>query len=209
MDWLKDLLKAQGLSDTQIAAIVGGVETNYKGWVPEHRFNDVTVAKKKADEDLKERDKQLETLSKAAGDNKALQDQITQLQTDNKAASDKYESELKELRLNTALKLALTGKVHDPEIVTGLLDKSKVELDDTGNVKSGLDDQVKALQTSKAFLFVPEKSTQQQFRGITPGDGKTPGSGGDDDKTNMGKRLAEQAAKQSEGLDKARESYFQ
>jgi hypothetical protein len=147
MDWLKDLLKSQGLSDTQIAAIVGGVETNYKGWVPEHRFKDATDAKKKAEDDLKERDKQLETLSKAAGDNKVLQDQITQLQTDNKAASDKYESELKDLRLNTALKLALTGKVHDPEIVTGLLDKSKVELDDTGNVKSGLDDQVKALQT--------------------------------------------------------------
>jgi hypothetical protein len=209
VDWLKELLKAQGLSDTQITAIVGGVETNYKGWVPEHRFKDVIDAKKKAEDDLKERDKQLETLSKAAGDNKVLQDQITQLQSDNKAASDKYESELKELRLNTALKLALTGKAHDPEIITGLLDKSKVELDDTGNVKSGLDDQVKALQTSKAFLFVSEKSTQQQFRGITPGDGKTPGSGGDDDQNNMGKRLAEQAAKQSEGLDKARESYFQ
>ncbi|MDF2652076.1 MAG: hypothetical protein K0Q73_7881 [Paenibacillus sp.] len=209
MDWLKDLLRAQGLSEAQITAIVGGVESNYKSWVPEHRFKDVNEAKKKAEDDLKERDKQLETLSKSAGDNKVLQDQITQLQTDNKAASDKYEADLKDLRLNTAVKLALSGKVHDPEIVTGLLDKSKVELDDAGNVKGGLDDQVKALQTSKAFLFVPDKSSQQHFKGMNPGEGKTQGAGVDDNQNNMGKRLAEQAAKQGEGLDKARESYFQ
>lgn len=209
MDWLKELLKAQGLSDVQIVAIVGGVETNYRSWVPEHRFKEVNDAKKKAEEDLKERDKQLETISKSAGDNKVLQDQIAQLQTVNRAASDRYEADLKDLRLNTAVKLALSGKVHDPEIVTGLLDKSKVELDEAGNVKGGLDDQVKALQTSKAFLFVPDKSSQQHFKGMTPGEGKTQGAGGSEDQSNMGKRLAEQAAKQGEGLDKARESYFQ
>jgi hypothetical protein len=209
MDWLKELLMAQGLSETQIAAIVGGVETNYKGWVPEYRFKEVNDAKKTAEDTLKDRDKQLETLSKSVGDNKVLQDQIIQLQSDNKAASDKYESDLKELRLNTALKLALTSKVHDPEIVTSLLDKSKVELDDAGNVKSGLEEQVKALQTSKAFLFVPEKSGQQLFKGMAPADGRDKGAGGGEDQSNIGKRLAEQVTKQGEALDKARESYFQ
>lgn len=208
MDWLKELLRAQGLSETQIAAIVGGVETNYKGWVPEHRFKEVNDAKKTVEDTLKDRDKQLETLSKSVGDNKVLQDQITQLQSDNKAASDKYESDLNELRLNTALKLALTSKVHDPEIVISLLDKSKVELDDAGNLKSGLEEQVKALQTSKAFLFVPDKSSQQQFKGMAPADGRDKGGGGED-QSNIGKRLAEQVSKQGEALDKARETYFQ
>ncbi|MCY9658127.1 phage scaffolding protein [Paenibacillus chondroitinus] len=209
MEWLKQLLKQRGLSDEQITAIVEGVETNYRGWVPEHRFKEVNDAKKTAEDTLKERDKQLEALSKSAGDNNVLQDQIKQLQADNKTASDKYEADLKELRVTTAIKMALSGKVHDPEMVIGLLDKNKVELDDTGNLKSGLEEQVKALQTSKAFLFVPEKSNQQQFKGMAPADGRDKGGGGGEDQNNIGKRLAEQVAKQGEVLDKARESYFQ
>ncbi|MDR6883784.1 phage scaffolding protein [Bacillus sp. 3255] len=209
MEWLKQLLKQQGLSDEQIAAIVGGVESNYKGWVPEHRFKEVNDAKKASEDALKDRDKQLEDLKKSAGDSTALQDQIAQLQSDNKAASNKYEADLKELRITSAIKMAITGKVHDPDMVIGLLDKSKVEIDDAGNLKSGLEEQVKALQTSKAFLFVPEKSGQQLFKGMAPAEGREKGGGGGDDQSNIGKRLAEQVAKQGEALDKARESYFQ
>ncbi|MDF2722109.1 MAG: hypothetical protein K0Q59_1784 [Paenibacillus sp.] len=169
MEWLKQLLKAQGLTDEQITAIVGGVEANYKGWVPEHRFKEVNEAKKTAEDTLKDRDKQLEELKKSAGETPALKEQIEKLQTENKAAKEKYEADAKELKLSTAVKLALAGKVHDPDIVAGLLDKNKIELDDTGAVKGGLDDQIKALQTSKAFLFVDKKST---FKGFVPVSGK-------------------------------------
>ncbi|PYI57030.1 phage scaffolding protein [Paenibacillus flagellatus] len=171
MEWLKQLLKAQGLTDEQITAIVGGVEANYKGWVPEHRFKEVNEAKKTAEDALKDRDKQLEELKKTAGDNAALKEQIEKLQGENKAAKEKYESEAKELRLNTALKLALAGKAHDPDIVAGLLDKSKIELDENGNVKAGFDEQLKALQTSKGFLFVEQKPPS--YKGFVPADGKT------------------------------------
>lgn len=173
MDWLKDLLKAQGLSDEQITAIVGGVETNYKGYVPEHRFKEVNDAKKAAEDGLKDRDKQLEDLKKSTGDSAALQEQITKLQTDNKTAADKYAADVKELQTNTALKLALSGTTHDPDLVSSLIDKSKIELDDNGNVKAGLEDQVKALQTSKAFLFVEKQQSQgqPQFRGAKPPEG--------------------------------------
>lgn len=169
MEWLKQLLKAQGLTDEQITAIVGGVEANYKGWVPEHRFKEVNEAKKTAEDTLKDRDKQLEELKKSAGETPALKEQIEKLQTENKAAKEKYEADAKELKLSTAVKLALSGKVHDPDIVAGLLDKNKIELDDAGAVKGGLDDQIKALQTSKAFLFVDKKST---FKGFVPVGGK-------------------------------------
>jgi hypothetical protein len=191
MEWLKELLKAQGLTDAQITAIVGGVETNYKGYVPEHRFKEVNDAKKAAEDGLKDRDKQLEEIKKSAGDSKVLQDQITQLQADNKTASDKYEAEVKELRLGTAVKLALTGKVHDPDIVASLLDKTKIELDDAGNVKGGLDDQVKALQTSKAFLFVPEGDSKPRFKGAKPPEGGAGGGGNED--TSVGASFAKAA----------------
>lgn len=54
-----------------------------------------------------------------------------------------------------ALKLALKGKVHDAELVIDLIDKAKIELSDDGIISKGLDEQIKELQKSKSFLFVP------------------------------------------------------
>lgn len=212
MEWLKKLLEAQGLNAEQIKAITEGVDTNYKGYVPQHRFDEVNTAKKKAEDDLVERDKQLDKLKKDSGDNKTLQEQITQLQGENKTASDKYAADLKELQTNTALKMALTGQAHDPDLVSGLLDKTKIELDDQGNVKSGLDDQIKALQTSKAFLFVEKQEDTGNsffFKGTKPAEGSG-GKGDEGDKGgDFGKRMAENASKGNEGLAKARDSYFE
>jgi DNA-binding transcriptional MerR regulator len=102
MEWLKKLLEAQGLNEAQIKAILEGVTANYTGFVPPHRFEEVNTAKKQLEEDIKERDKQLTELKKNAGDNAALQEQITKLQADNKAATEKYEADMKDLRLSTA-----------------------------------------------------------------------------------------------------------
>lgn len=147
-------------------------------WFPKSKFDEVNEAKKKLEADIADRDKQLEELSKAAGTSEELKKQIEQLQTDNKAAKEKYEAEMKELRTNTALKLALANEVHDADIVLGLIDKTKIELDDNGNVKAGLDDQVKALRESKAFLFVEKDGTGAKFRGAKPPEGSDKGSSG-------------------------------
>ncbi|MCM3273668.1 phage scaffolding protein [Paenibacillus elgii] len=173
MEWLKKLSESQGLSAEQIKAIVSGVEENYQGYVPKHRFDEVNEAKKKLESEMKDRDKQLAELKKSAGDNEELTKQIEQLQTENKAAAEKHEAAMTELRMSAAVKLALTGEVHDPDIVTNLLDKSKIELGEDGGVKAGLDEQVKALRESKAFLFVQKQEGQKQplFKGFTPVDG--------------------------------------
>ncbi|MDG0056985.1 phage scaffolding protein [Paenibacillus sp. P2(2022)] len=178
MEWLRVLLEGQGVPADKIDAITKEVEEKYTGYVPKHRFDEINDAKKQLEGDLKERDKQLTDLQKAAGDVPALQDQITKLQADNKAATDKYEADMKELRMNTALKMALSGQAHDPDIVAGLLDKSKIELDDNGAVKGGLDDQLKDLRDSKSFLFVPkeEGNTQPTFKGAKPAEGAGAGN---------------------------------
>jgi hypothetical protein len=177
-------------------------------WIPKEKFNEVNEAKKEAERQLGERDKQLETLSKAAGASEELKKQIETLQGENKSSKEKYEADLKELRTSTALKLALNGQVHDPDIVASLLDKTKIELDDSGGVKAGLEDQIKALRESKAFLFVEQKPGGPQFRGAKPVDGSGSGGSGGNDNNDIGKRLADMN-KDNEGLDKARESYFQ
>ena len=118
-----------------------------------------------------ERDGQLETLRKSAGENEALTKQIADLQAENLAARQQYESDMKELKLSTAIKLALGDTAQDAELVAGLLDKSKLILSEDGKV-TGLEEQLKALKKEKAFLFKEEKAPQQQIRGGKPADGK-------------------------------------
>lgn len=148
-------------------------------WIPKEKFNEVNEAKKQAEEALKERDKQLADLKKAAEGNEELKKQIEQLQAENKAATEKYEAKIKDMAVTTAIKLAVAGQVHDPDLVATLLDKSKIEIDENGGIKTGLDDQIKALRESKAFLFVEQKSDKVlQFKGVAPADGRDNSSGG-------------------------------
>lgn len=118
-----------------------------------------------------ERDGQLETLRESAGENEALTKQIADLQAENLAARQQYESDMKELKLSTAIKLALGDTAQDAELVAGLFDKSKLILSEDGKV-TGLEEQLKALKKEKAFLFKEEKAPQQQIRGGKPADGK-------------------------------------
>jgi len=145
-------------------------------WIPKEKFNEVNEAKKQAEEALKERDKQLAELKKAAEDNEKLRKQIGQLQSEIKAAAEKYMARIKEMAVTSAIRLAVASQVHDPDLVAGLLDKSKIALDDYGNVKAGLDDQIKALRESKAFLFVEKQDKGPRFRGVAPADGREAGS---------------------------------
>lgn len=99
---------------------------------------------------------QLETLKAAAGDNESLKTQIADLQEQNKKKDEEYQTQLKELQLTNAVKLAISGSAQDSDIVASLIDKTKLILTDDGKV-TGLDEQIKSLKESKAFLFKDEK----------------------------------------------------
>ncbi|MCD7966881.1 MAG: phage scaffolding protein [Clostridiaceae bacterium] len=117
-----------------------------------------------------ERDKQLEALKNSTGDIEALKQQIITLQADNQAAKEKYDADMKELKLSTAIKLALGESAQDSDLVAGLFDKSKLILSDDGKV-TGLEEQLKALKKEKAFLFKEEKPAQVQIKGGKPVEG--------------------------------------
>src|SRR5690606_36019732 len=59
-------------------------------------------------------------------------------------------------------------------LVATLLDKSKIEVDEQGNIKGGLEDQLKALREAKSFLFVQKEQSnnQLQFKGISPAESR-------------------------------------
>lgn len=127
-------------------------------YVEKTKFDEVKQAKKQLETDVKDRDTQLETLKKSAGDNATLKQQIEQLQNDNKKKDEEYQAELKDLKLTNAIKLAITDSAQDIDLVTGLIDKSKLILSEDGKV-TGLDEQVTGLKESKSFLFKPTETT--------------------------------------------------
>lgn len=105
---------------------------------------------------IADRDKQLEDLKKASGENEALVQQIATLQAENKATKDKYEADMKALKLSTAIKLVVGSSAHDADLVAGLFDREKLILGEDGKV-TGLEEQLKAIRKEKAFLFKEEK----------------------------------------------------
>lgn len=168
MEWFKELLKKAGIEESKIDGIV----TEFNKEVPKHlipkdKYNELSEAKKKLEADVAERDKQLEDLSKAAGASEELKKQIEQLQAANKEAAEKYAAEIKDLQIKGAIKSAITGKVHDEDLVAGLIDREKLVLD--GDKVVGLEDQIKALQESKSFLFKTDDQQQQQQPGFRVG----------------------------------------
>ena len=124
-----------------------------------------------ANKQVQERDGQLEQLKNATGDVGALKQQIVTLQTENKAAQEKYEADLKDLKLSAAIKMAVGNNAYDTDLVAGLFDKTKLILSEDGQV-TGLEDQLKTLKKEKAFLFKEEKTPQQQIKGGKPAEGK-------------------------------------
>ena len=123
---------------------------------------------KTARDTIQERDTQLEGLKKSAGDNEELKKQIETLQNENKTTKEKYEADLKELQITNAIKLAIADKAQDVDLVAGLFDKSKLILGDDGKV-TGLEEQLKGIQESKAFLFKTDENNNNQNNQNTTG----------------------------------------
>ncbi len=148
----KEQFIALGIADDLATKAADASVAELKTYIPKHRFDEVTEEVKTLKGTVKDNETALETLKKSNGDAEALKKQIETLQGENKTKDDKYQADLKELKLTNAIKLAIAGKVHDEDMVAGQFDKTKLILGDDGKV-TGLDDQLKSLQDSKKFLF--------------------------------------------------------
>lgn len=160
---IQELLQKLGVTDDNIASATQHVNEFLDGqYVTKSRFNEVNVEKKTLEEAVKERDKQLKTLKHSEGNVDDLKEQIKKLQEDNKAATIKAESDMKALRLSTAIKLAIGDTAQDVDLVANLVDTSKLILSDDGKV-TGLDEQIKVLKTEKSFLFKPDGDPKYKY----------------------------------------------
>ena len=160
----KEKLLEWGLTEEQATKVMEGLNGSF---VTKARFNEVNTELTTAKNTIKERDTQLETLKKASGDTKALQDQITQLQADNKKKDTDHAAELKNLKISNAVELALTGaKAKNNTAVKALMADflAKAELADDGTVK-GLDDEIGKLVKGEDTAFLFDNTGKAKFKG--------------------------------------------
>ena len=185
----EDLLKL-GLTEEQAEKVLSANTEQLKGFIPKARFDEVNNAKKQAEKDLSDRDKQLETLKNSTGDIETLKQTIETLQNENKAAMDNYNAELAEIKLAGAVDTALLGAdALNVKAVKALLDMSKIKMD--GDVLLGINEQIESLkkaEDSKMLFKAVEVGKQKgpNFAGVKPGEGNT-GNG----ESNAPKSLAE------------------
>ncbi|MFB5065987.1 MAG: phage scaffolding protein [Candidatus Wallacebacter cryptica] len=153
MDWLKEILKKAGIEEAKLDGVIGDINRELpKYFIPKDKYNEVAEARKQLEADIAERDKQLEELKQAAGNNEELKAQIEQLQEENKKAAKEWEDKFVQMQKDFAIEKALTAaKAKNMKAVKALLNMEKVKLD--GEQLFGLDDQLKELQKSDPYLF--------------------------------------------------------
>lgn len=140
---------------------------------------DVTALQKQVETleaTVKERDGQIETLGKSTGDVEAMKKQIETLQVENTAASEKYATDLKNIKVETAI-TAAGGLI--PAAIKALIDVSKVEVQADGSLK-GLSEQLDTMKkdvTSK-ILFKTEETKKPAVKGAKTGETGVEGADG-------------------------------
>lgn len=131
------------------------IDTKEGNWIPKEKFDQVNSDNKELKNQLKDRDKQLDELKTKAAGNEDLMKQIEDLKAQNQKTTDEYEQKLQQQAFDHALENALSAaKVKNSKAVKALLDTESIKLD--GEKLLGLDDQLKALKESDAYLFEAE-----------------------------------------------------
>lgn len=160
---------------TQVEEKLKGVDgltvipTNDGSWVPKTRLDEELSKIKDHRATISTLTKQLEEAKKAGESVTTLQATIDSLKSDIAQRDATITGMKRSGKIQAAL---VKAKVRDAAVVEKLLDASKIGEDDKGNL-TGLDDQVKALKESSAYLFEEEGGRKAGFGG-----GKNPDAGG-------------------------------
>ena len=169
-----------------------------EGYVSKDTYDQTKQQRKQLETSANDYKTQLEDLKKAAGDNAELTKKIEDLQAENKKKDEDHQKEIQDLKLSSAIRMAVSASAQDSDLVAGLLDRTKLILGDDGKV-TGLDEQVKALKESKPFLFKSEQKPDGK-KGFFPLGGKeTGGTGGEGGRMSMKEAIAAKLGMGPEG----------
>lgn len=169
----KDELLQLGLSDEQATKVVEDYGKNY---VSKSQFNERHEEAKQLKSEVATLKSEFEKLKESNAENETLKQEIATMQKESEKREKAYKKDLHTQRVNSALDLALvSAKAKNVKAVKVLLDLEKTELNDDGTIK-GLDEQLKALETSDPYLF--DSATGATVKGVKPGEAQKEGNPG-------------------------------
>lgn len=80
-----------------------------------------------------------------------------------------HDKVVNDLKLDNALNMSFKEyRAKDNRLVKSLLDLSGISLDESGKL-TGLDEQIKGIKESHAYLFEEDKPLKPKFKGFQPG----------------------------------------
>ena len=165
-------LKGKGKDGKDVDLVIG----NDGSFVPADKYNGANSGKTSAENALKAAAEALKAIG-GTGDPAKIADDVKNAQTTIANLQATHDAEIKKISKNAALRMALNGKVHDPSDIIGLLDLDKIDVDDTGNLKTDLDPLLKPIKESKFYLFTePAKPGTPDIKGAKPAEPGAPGA---------------------------------
>lgn len=160
----REFLRGLGVEEDNIQKILDEHHDSLKDYREKAEKTDSLKEElENANSEIKERDQQITTLQSKVGDNEELKSELEKYKEEN----EKYDSKMKELQLNSAVKLAVAKEANDANDILAFINKYELELQEDGEVK-GLKEAVKLLKESKPYLFAETKPT-----GSSPKEGKS------------------------------------
>jgi hypothetical protein len=161
---LQEILRAKGMTDADIEAIIAEMKQNKIFTAGEENL-DIRYSKLKSDHDSlvaqhDESTKLIEQLKAGTKDSEALQGKITSYESQIAALQES----LRQAQLDAAVQVALMGaKVTDVDYMAfRLKEKGKLELDEQGHIK-GIDDMLAGLKTQFPTFF-ESADTQRELQ---------------------------------------------
>jgi len=163
----KEEFIALGISEELAAKAEAASLKELGGYVEKTKHDELAEENKTLKKSVSDRDKQLDDLKAASGDNEELKKQIEDMKKQNADQEKAHKAELAQLKLDNAIDAALVAAgAKNGKAVKALVDVSKVKLGEDGKL-TGWADQIKALQKSDSYLFNQQQANT--FKGFQPG----------------------------------------
>ena len=133
-------------------------------YVPKETFNEKVKKAKFLEEQINQRDEQIEQLKKDASTSKELKAKIEELQEKNEQTQTELQEKLRQQKLEAEIdKALLKNKARNPKAVKALLEMDKVEMTEEG-IK-GLNEQLESIKENDDYLFENEDKSNSKTAG--------------------------------------------
>lgn len=143
-----EALKGKGKEGKDVDLVVG----NDGSFVPVEKYEGEKRRASSAETALKSAADAFKVVGGSGDPAKLAEDVATAKDTVDTLKSD-HKKEIASIQKTTAVRMALTGQVHDPADVIDRLDLSKIEVGEDGNLKTDLVELLKPIREGKPYLF--------------------------------------------------------